>query len=159
MNPLDSLHDVVAPDPIGLFPLAPAWWALIGMLLLGLILGVFFGVKRWKQSREQERPLQWVDVTLKMPVSQMSDLTLVVKRAIHHLSPQHPALNLTGPAWCDFLIETMPVAEQESFATELGRLEPYLYQAHHPQQTEAYRKLLQQWWAANRKQYKGGSNA
>lgn len=158
MNPLDSLHDIVAPEPIGLFPLAPAWWVLLVMLLLGLSLAVFFAIKHWKRARKEERPLLWVDATLREPVSQMSDLTLVVKRAIHYLSPKHPALNLSGPAWCEFLIETMPATEQEDFAAQMHQVEPYLYQTHGTEHTNIYRTLLQRWWAANRGQFKGGLN-
>lgn len=41
-NPLDGLHDVIAPTEVAWWPLAPIWWliiALVGsLLIIGLVL-------------------------------------------------------------------------------------------------------------------------
>ena len=43
-----ELHDIVLPQAPGLWPLAPGWWLLIAILLLGIFLGGRTLLKRYR---------------------------------------------------------------------------------------------------------------
>ena len=48
MNPLDQLHPLIAPAPVGLWPPAPGWWLLLAVLpLLGWGL---WRLRRWRRE-------------------------------------------------------------------------------------------------------------
>lgn len=48
-DPLAGLHDIVLPDAVGLWPLAPGWWILIA-LLTALIVSTSIYVGRHRKS-------------------------------------------------------------------------------------------------------------
>lgn len=45
-DPLSQLRDIHTPDPISWWPLAPGWWILAGLIILGLIVLVRWLIKR-----------------------------------------------------------------------------------------------------------------
>jgi len=47
-SPLDGLHDIIAPSQVNWWPLAPAWWVIIAVLLLLLSAAIYMAYKRYK---------------------------------------------------------------------------------------------------------------
>lgn len=53
MNPdnlLSQLRDAHAPEPIGLWPMAPGWWIVIILGLITLTSLVYFGLRFWRAN-------------------------------------------------------------------------------------------------------------
>ncbi len=45
---LEQLRDIHEPVEIGLFPFAPGWWVLLGLILIGLL--VFYRLKKYRNN-------------------------------------------------------------------------------------------------------------
>jgi len=47
-SPLDGLHDVIVPDQVAWWPLAPIWWVIIAVIVVAAILLV---IKLYRNSQ------------------------------------------------------------------------------------------------------------
>ena len=45
-DPLSQLRDIHTPDPISWWPLAPGWWILAGLVIIGLVFLIRWLIKR-----------------------------------------------------------------------------------------------------------------
>ena len=118
------LRDLHLPDPIGWWPLAPGWWVLVGLGLIGvgwLILKAWrrhqFNAPRRYAMRELGRAeaafLQHGNVvTLGRQVSEL------LRRAMLAYAPRDEVGGLTGESWLEWLDRDLPVPY---FHTEGGR--------------------------------------
>lgn len=120
MNPTPelSLNDIILPDAIGLWPLAPGWWAL--MLLIVLLPLVIFWLIRWRRRVKQQRqPLRQALAAL----DQLSGHTLSPQfcaRLNEQLKcycrqRQPRAVALYGQAWADFIRSQADVFTAEQY--------------------------------------------
>lgn len=159
MNPLDALHDIVEPDAIGLFPLSVGAWILVTFITMAIVFSIYWCAKQWHAARKRAHLMRVIEAKLSAPVENMSDLTVIAKRILRLTQPRHPALQLTEKAWCEFLVASMPAAEQDAFAKDIKVLIPYLYQPSASEHLDAYRTLLIQWWKANHTELVGGADA
>lgn len=144
---LEQLADISEPAFTADFALAPVWW-----LLLALVLGSVFYVairlyRRWRHLAAQREALQLLEQISLQPdaAAQMNQL---LKRVLQHYQPAHPALQLTGRQWQQWL------AQQHSLPLpDLGRL---LYQ---PQLDTDANELLYQFSKAWLTAYRGAAPA
>ena len=96
----DQMHDIVAPDPVTWWPLAPGWWVVL--LALGLAL-IWLGsrrYRRWKQNAYRRAALRELQ---SMPAS---ELPALVKRVCLATFPREQVASLSGEAWLEFLDQT-----------------------------------------------------
>ena len=118
------LRDLHLPDAIGWWPLAPGWWGVIVLLLIGV---GWLLQKAWQRRRfnaprryalreleraEAEYLKHGSAVTLGRQVSEL------LRRTMLAYAPRHEVAGLTGESWLKWLDQGMPVPY---FHTEGGR--------------------------------------
>lgn len=47
-SPLDGLHDIIVPNQVSWWPLAPAWWVIITTIVLLLCAAAYFIYKKYR---------------------------------------------------------------------------------------------------------------
>ena len=104
--PLRGLH---LPDAIGWWPLAPGWWLLIVLLVLGLGLLVRNALQRRSRSAARRHALRQLDQYTRAFVEHGNAITLgtevseLLRRAMLAYAPRADVAGLTGEAWLAWL--------------------------------------------------------
>ncbi len=119
-DPLSELADIHLPPEIGLWPLAPGWWLLLGLVLMALAWLGFRLLKRWRAQRRYTFALAELKKcygryhqaaaagnaqdSQHALVDLINDVNAVLRRvAIKHF-PDTPAVaSLSGHQWVAFL--------------------------------------------------------
>jgi len=113
---LGLLRDIVSPDPVSWWPMAPGWYVL-GVLVLGL--AGFYGMRALRHHRanryrrEAKRLLE--------SAASNAEVSGVLKRAAMVFADRRIVAGLSGGAWCDWLESvggrTMTAEEREGFVS------------------------------------------
>lgn len=116
MNPdptsLDRLHDIVVPPPVPWWPLAPAWYWVLGYALFFAAALAFRSLIRWQRNRYRREALAELsreEVGLFNPgkrAAALAALAELLKRTALSAWPRIEVAALTGPAWLEFLDRT-----------------------------------------------------
>jgi len=126
MNPLDNLEPLIAPPPVGAWPLAPGWWFLAALLLTILLL---LRLRPW-QRRKSDMEARPADPVLEpqrqlaldelaglgkpyggQPANQwLQQLNALLKRLCRTRYPGDNPHTLSGRAWLAFLDSRCPAA-------------------------------------------------
>jgi hypothetical protein len=125
MNPemmLAQLAPLRAPPEIGWWPLAPGWWALLGIVITAITL-----LLRWYWRRRTARHYRRAALSelqlLRDNQKGVDALNRLLKAAALRAYPSQPVAALHGQSWLEFLCRTCPKLGIE----ELRELEtPYL---------------------------------
>ena len=112
MTGLQLPHDIIEPAPIGWWPLAPGWWLLIGIAVIGLLALAIWFWQRWRklaplrQAQHELRALesQWQQQRDNRATS--AALSALLKRIARCAYPADNSASLTGTAWQAFLLRT-----------------------------------------------------
>jgi hypothetical protein len=109
------LRDLHLPDAIGWWPLAPGWWALLGLLAVGLA----FLAARWYRAWVFNAPRRHALLELSRieadylehrdPVVLGKRLSELLRRGMLAYAPRGEVAGLTGEAWLKWLDGGMPV--------------------------------------------------
>lgn len=104
------LRDIHLPAEIGWWPLAPGWWLLLGMILLGALL-LLLTIRLRQRRRLRRLALRQLEELARLPEAQLATALsrLLRQAAISHF-PRHETAGLNGQAWLEFL--DRPFAEQ-----------------------------------------------
>jgi len=119
--PLRALH---LPEPIGWWPLAPGWWFVILLAMLGfgwLILRAWRTRQFNAPRRYAMRALASVEtdyLTHRNPVELGKQVSELLRRGMLAYAPRHEVAGLTGEAWLEWLDQGLPVPY---FHTEGGK--------------------------------------
>lgn len=119
---LDNLHDIIVPEAIGLFPLAPGWFIVI---LLALALCFHFALKAYKYyertlyKREALRELQSYS---KESRDDMLALLSLAKRVAIAAYGRTQIAKLSGESWWDFMEKHSKVKVGKELRSELSDL-------------------------------------
>ena len=100
---LDNLHDIIVPEPIGVFPLAPGWTVLI---LLCLTLLFHFGWQRYLLYRKEQYrrdALEELQLLNKNNISHTLSLLSLAKRVGISAYGRESIATLTDDNWWDFM--------------------------------------------------------
>ncbi|MFQ5981777.1 MAG: DUF4381 domain-containing protein [Woeseiaceae bacterium] len=125
MNPEDiPLRDLHLPEMIGWWPLAPGWWVLAGLVLIGVVVlgrqamskyrdnaarrGALYQLRRLTAEYEQRRDA----------VSLGVQLSGLLRRAMLAYAPRDEVAGLTGRHWLEWLDRGMP---EKAFTAGSGR--------------------------------------
>lgn len=118
------LRDLHLPDAIGWWPLAPGWWLLIALALIG----VAFLLRAWLKTRARGAARRYALRQLneivdryqdnKNAVEFGADLSELLRRAMLAYAPRLDVAGLTGEAWLRWLDEGLA---QPVFAEGPGR--------------------------------------
>jgi hypothetical protein len=119
--PLRGLH---LPNAIGWWPLAPGWWLLIALLVLGLVLLLRNALRRRARSAARRHALRQLDVYAAAYTEHGNAVTLgievseLLRRAMLAYAPRSNVAGLTGEAWLVWLDRDLA---QPSFQKGAGR--------------------------------------
>jgi len=121
---LDNLHDIMVPEPVGLFPLAPGWIVLI-LLLLTLLF--HFGWQRYLVYRKEQYRREALDELQALKESgrehTLALLGLAKRTGISAYCRERVAI-LSDDAWWDFMQSESRAKIPESLREVLV---PFLY--------------------------------
>ncbi|MDH3505010.1 MAG: DUF4381 domain-containing protein [Nitrospirota bacterium] len=110
-SPLQELRDVHLPDPISLWPPAPGWWIIFGVVVAGAIVSLWILTYRRqtrarrlamtelgaiKQHYDTHRDDQWL----------VQRLSAIVRRYAMATFPRTEVAGLVGISWLRFLDRT-----------------------------------------------------
>ncbi|WP_313088980.1 DUF4381 domain-containing protein [Pseudomonas sp.] len=126
MNPLDNLEPLIAPSPVGAWPLAPGWWFLAALLLAIVLL---LRLRPWQRQKpdagarpadavpEPQRQLALDELAgLSKPYdgqpanAWLQQLNALLKRLCRTRYPDDNPHTLSGRAWLAFLDSRCPAA-------------------------------------------------
>ena len=104
---LTRLEDIVEPAPVSWVPQTVAWWVL-GVVLLGLIFFLAFGViRRWRSNRYRREALEELAAIEKRlragDHGAIVTVAVVLRRVALHIAPRERVASLTGEKWLGFL--------------------------------------------------------
>ena len=119
------IRDLHLPDPIGWWPLAPGWWVLIALALLGLAWLAVRALRAYRVGAARRyalRVLKRIESAWESGDNVVSvgvEMSELVRRTMLAYAPRTDVAGLTGDAWLDWLDRGLanPV-----FVTGPGRL-------------------------------------
>ncbi len=125
-NPLDGLHDVIAPTEVAWWPLAPIWWLIIALAGSLLIIGL---VLLYKNQQFKKAKKQAIKLSKTLSDEDTQELHIILKRLTrHYYSSQLASQPLAK--WSESLSilsgdnfsydELMPLYQQQSNNAELA---------------------------------------
>ncbi|MEN3792341.1 DUF4381 domain-containing protein [Fulvimarina sp. MAC3] len=99
---LDQLRDIHLPEPIGWWPLAPGWWALIGLIfILAVSVLVWMMIRRRSARFLALRELEAIEPERNGEF--LTKLSSLLRRVARRRSAGPDVL--TGKAWSAFLMQ------------------------------------------------------
>ncbi|NOR56001.1 MAG: DUF4381 family protein [Sulfurovum sp.] len=106
---LDNLHDIIVPEPIGLFPLAPGWWVLLFLLLTLLFHFAWQYYLVYKKTQYKREALEELSVLKTKDKTQTLALLELAKRTAIAAYSRERIATLNDDAWWDFMQEESKV--------------------------------------------------
>jgi len=101
---LQNLNDIVEPAAVPLWPPAPGWYVLAGLLLLITSWCVYRMVRRWHMNRYRRLALEELDQMRQ--AASWRNLPGLVKRTALAAYPRTQVASLGGNEWLEFLRAT-----------------------------------------------------
>ena len=146
------LRDIHLPEPITWWPLAPGWWLLLGLLIVGVLL-VLFLKKRHYQRRFKRASLHELQ-KIRDRWQESQNLTQLVKaisallrRTAISYYPRQNIAGLTDADWLRFLDATN--AQKDDFSKGVGKVlrsAPYVKTVHDNEvDAQALLTLTERW--------------
>jgi hypothetical protein len=96
-NPLDGLHDIIAPNQVKWWPLAPAWGGIIALLFLTLCTAIYIFYKKHKFKK----PKRYA-IALSQSEQNPQQLHIILKRLVLEYYDKRLAAQPTAK-WCTTL--------------------------------------------------------
>jgi len=108
-NPLDGLHDVIVPNQVDWWPLAPAWWVIIALLCIALLTSAYAIYKAYQFKKAKRYA-----VSLSQQEQYPQQLHIILKRLVVEYYGKHLAAQHTKQ-WCETLntLSGLTFSEQE----------------------------------------------
>lgn len=94
------MHDIVVPDPISWWPLAPGWWVVLLILGIALLWLAAIGYRRWQNNAYRRQALHELETITP------AELPALVKRVSLVTFPREKVATLSGEPWLEFLDQT-----------------------------------------------------
>lgn len=137
MDPLANLRDIQLPTPVSMFPLAPVWYVLMVIILIGLIIFTIWQVRLYYKRKKRETVHNILtDIMLNVDSEALNKINILLKRVAIEKFPAHQCHILYGEEWVKFLDKT---GKTEDFTKGAGKLlgTPYINKV----DTEDYTQL------------------
>ena len=112
---LSLLEDIVVPEPVSWWPLAPAWWVLFAAIALAAIAAGWIGWRRWRVNayrRAAMKELEALD-------ENAAGVPALLKRVALASWPRSEVASLAGDRWISFLRDASPGSFDSQTADDL----------------------------------------
>jgi hypothetical protein len=107
MTPLgERIRDIQLPPDPPVWPLAPGWWLLLGLLLVALGLSLFYGYRRGALRRAALRELGQLEARFGADgdcAALALGLSTLLRRLALSREPRTEVAGLSGEAWLAYL--------------------------------------------------------
>ncbi len=107
---LRNLEDIVMPDPVSWWPLAPGWYWVLAILLLFAAVSGYCALRRWRANAYRRSALREIDqlpaTAAEDPIALATGITTLLKRVAVTAYPRSEVASLSGKAWLAFLDRT-----------------------------------------------------
>lgn len=114
-DPLQALHPLREPPPVGWWPPAPGWWILAALILALLLSVAVWCLRRHRRNRyrrqatDELRALRTAAITDSERVQRVN---AILKRAALAAYPTGSVAALGGRDWMHYLDSTLPASRQ-----------------------------------------------
>jgi hypothetical protein len=112
--PLDGLHDIIAPSQVSWWPLAPAWWIIIAVLLAAIVALLYYIYKQ----HQFKKPKRFAIALSKQLSHDDQQLHIILKRLVI----EYYGKNLASQATKDWCITLSQVTGQHFEQHEINTL-------------------------------------
>ncbi|MET1254216.1 DUF4381 domain-containing protein [Aliikangiella maris] len=144
-NPLDQLRDIHLPAAVDPWQLAPGWWIIISLIIIGLIMAI---TKLIRKRRQLNRYLKPAAIELEqlaaLPAENLSVIKVseLIKRVCLVFYPAEKIALLNGKDWVTFINQQTGSAV---FDEQIERLfSQVIYQPQQPIDGKLWQKTIQQ---------------
>ena len=119
MASLDNLHDIVMPEAVSWWPLAPGWYVLL-VIVVGLAINFAIrAMRRYRRNAYRREALAMLLNASADPSSLSSEVAVLLKRTALSAFPREQVASLTGEGWLAFLDRT---GATKDFSQGAGRV-------------------------------------
>ena len=119
---LDNLHDIIVPDAIGFFPLAPGW-IIVGVLLLTLLFHfVVQAYKRYKKTLYKREALTELENYRDESKDDALALLKLARRVAIAAYGREEIAGLSGDDWWEFMEQCSKVKVSRELRDEISTL-------------------------------------
>jgi len=101
-----QLRDIHGPLAPSMWPPAPGWWLLAALLLVLMVVGIRWGLHRWRHARLRRRVLQQLQQMEPADRGLAACVSLLLKQVALARYPRNQVAALNGSAWLEFLDRT-----------------------------------------------------
>jgi hypothetical protein len=118
------LRDLHLPDPVGWWPLAPGWWVLLALVVIGAALLLRHAIRSRTVAVARRRALRELGrltadyEARRDAVAFSSRLSQLLRRTMLAYAPRHEVAGLTGEDWLAWLDRDF---DEPVFANDTGR--------------------------------------
>lgn len=106
---LADLKDAHAPELISAWPLAPGWWLLLALIIVGLFALTIYGLRKWRKlswkrtASQQFKQLR--DDYLNAPsITKLIELNQLLKQSLCSARKTRDYLSISGETWAQALL-------------------------------------------------------
>ncbi|MCH7224842.1 DUF4381 domain-containing protein [Haloferula sp. A504] len=113
---LDKLHDIVVPEPVSLWPMAPGWWVLLTLVSAFFLILAIRHFRRWRANAYRRAALQ------ELAKSESAEhVAVILRRTALAIVPRESIAALHDDAWMAWLAGRSPLAVPDSIRAALTR--------------------------------------
>lgn len=119
---LKNLNDIIVPEAVGLFPLAPGWIIVILLATSLLFHFVFKAYSRYKRSLYKREALKELESYTKESREEILALLALAKRVAIASYGRTEIAQLSGESWWDFMEQHSKVEVPKEIRTYLSNI-------------------------------------
>ena len=112
---LSKLHDIIVPEPVSWWPLAPGWWVLIAALAIALAVLIIRALKNHRANAYRRAALADLQ-----SANSPAAVAVVLRRTALAVASRTEVAALNGSRWVDWLDERTQVPIPDEVRGELS---------------------------------------
>ncbi|MEN7972330.1 MAG: DUF4381 domain-containing protein [Verrucomicrobiota bacterium] len=132
---LNDLYDIVVPEPVSWWPLAPGWWILIAVVVAASGYLLFRHLQYRRENAYRREALRQLD-----DVNSAAETVSILRRTALAAYPRKASASLSGEQWIEWLESTANLPLPENVKTTFEGI----YSETEPDY-EALRNYARQW--------------
>ena len=121
---LSKLHDIVIPEPVSWWPLAPGGWVLICIAVVVIFVITWRFYRSWQSNAYRRAGL-----ALLADAGTAHDISVILKRVSLAVFPREQVASLYGKEWIAFLNQTCSRCDLSSLLEEQAASETLINQS------------------------------